>query len=180
MRSVALLAIGLLALASCAPDPSPANLHQGMAQIVAPSAQVLWDVSNRGTNDEGEPDGRKLKTADWQALAAAAQALRDEAASLASAKAIEAAAPGEKILNEGQSGASSAAQVQQYIDQDRAGFSAESGRLRDVADAMFKASAARDAGKLLNAAGELDAICEACHVKYWYPQEAAAQANAAR
>lgn len=146
-----------------------------MATIVAVQAQTLWDVSNKGTNEEGEPADGKLTTADWQALTAASQAMRETAEALIKAKTIEVAPPGQKILNEGQDGASTAAQVQKLIDGDRKGFAKEAESLRAVSDALYVASTAKDTKTLLESAGELDAICEACHVKFWYPQEVAAE-----
>lgn len=168
----------VLLLAACSPPP-PIKLRDTMAGVVAPQAQTIWDVSNRGVNDEGEPDAGKLTTADWAALVDATQSLRDAAAALTEARKIEVAAPGQKILNEGEPNASNAAQVQALIDKDAAGFSKMAGDFRSIGDEMLSASNAKDVAKLVDAAGRLDAVCEACHVKYWYPQEVAAQ-NAAK
>lgn len=167
-----------LGLAGCSPPAPPVNLYRSMVEVVAPQAQVIWDVSNKGTNDEGEPDPAKLASADWVQLVAASQALRDSVAALAEAKQIHVVDPGEKIQSEGTPGGATGAQVQQLIDKDPAEFARQAKLLLASADALQAASSAKDANKLLGAAGELDAICEGCHVKFWYPQEAAALANA--
>ena len=46
--------------------------------------------------------------------------------------------------------------------------------LQDAGAEALKAIEAKDAEGLSNAGGDIDAACESCHVKYWYPNKKAA------
>ncbi len=76
-------------------ETRPVVLREAMKSVLAPQAQVLWDISNKGMNDQGEPDASKLKDEDWAKIAAAAQMLQSSAAERADAKAIIVARTGE-------------------------------------------------------------------------------------
>jgi len=43
--------------------------------------------------------------------------------------------------------------------------------LQDAGSAALKAIEARDAEALSNAGETIDAACEHCHLKYWYPNQ---------
>jgi cytochrome c556 len=36
---------------------------------------------------------------------------------------------------------------------------------------LLAAAKNRDATKLMDAAGGLDQVCEACHIQFWYPEQ---------
>jgi len=146
-------------------------LHPLMKDVVAAQAQVLWDIGNRAMDDSGNPSERNLMPADWPKLAAAAQAMKDASGKLATASRVVVAAPGDKIQDEGASGAATQAQIQQFIDGDRAGFAQHARALADVSDEFAQAAKAKDAKKLFDASGKLDEICEGCHLKFWYPTQ---------
>jgi len=69
-------------------ETRPVEMREVMKSIVAPQAQVLWDVSNKGMNERGEPDASQLKDEDWAKIAAAAKMVESSATELADAKAI--------------------------------------------------------------------------------------------
>lgn len=178
------LAVGALGVAGCRNEASnetapqavtPASLHATMKQVVAPQAQILWDVSNRAVDEQGKPDPSKLSGAEWSQIAAAGGKVEAVAKGLAAAATITVAAPGEKIQDEGTQGGSTAAQVKGFIAADRPGFNAFSEALAADAREFVEAAKAKDGAKLAQVSGELDEVCESCHVKYWYPQQAAPQ-----
>lgn len=165
----ALLGLGaafMLVAAAQAAD-GPAVVYTIMKDVVAPQADRLWDVGNRGMNDDGEPDGSQLSAQDWEKLADAAAHMKAAATSLATSGDITVAPTGKKI---GES-AASPAQIQQFIARDRAGFARHAQELADISDAYLQAAAGRDAVKLAAAAGRMDEVCEACHAQFWYPEQ---------
>jgi hypothetical protein len=150
----------------------PANLHRTMKEVVAPQAQALWDVGNNAMDDEGKADASKIKAADWTKLAGAAQKMKDAATTLAGAKTIIAVAPGEKLQDDGTPGASSPVDIQNRIDGDRAAFNDHATKLAQISEEFLAAAKAHDGVKLTAASGRLDEVCEACHVQFWYPDQA--------
>jgi hypothetical protein len=150
----------------------PVNLHETMKGVVAPQAQELWDVGNRAMDDEGKADASKIRTADWTKLAGAAQKMKDAAAKLANAQRIVTAAPGAKLQDDGTPGASTAQMIQTRIDGDRKAFADHAKQLELISEEFLAAAKGRDAVKLTAASGRMDEVCEACHVQYWYPDQA--------
>ena len=180
---VIVLGAGLLVLGGCQKqspkdskhaDAQPVVLHDAMENVVAPQAQILWDVSNRATNDHGDPDPSRLTEADWTRMIDAGGKLKVQATGLANAKRLTVALPGEKLQGEQNPGASSATQVGRFIAADRQGFSNMAQALAGSADEFIAAAKARDAARLGRVADSLDQICESCHVQTWYPQQVAA------
>jgi cytochrome c556 len=154
-------------------ETRPVVLREAMKSVLAPQAQVLWDISNKGMNDQGEPDASKLKDEDWAKIASAAKMLQSSATELADAKSIIVARTGEKIQDEENPGASTAQQVQGFIDRDIQSFSVMARALANSGADFAAAAKEHDAAKLANASGSLDQVCESCHLRYWYPQQAA-------
>jgi hypothetical protein len=148
-------------------------LHPLMKDVVAPQAQVMWDVGNKAMDDDGKADASKLKPADWTALLAASQKMKDAASTVAAAQQIAVAPPGAKLQDEGAPGASTPKQIQGYIDANRGAFTDHAKKLAGVADDFYQAAKARDAVKLMDASSRLDEVCEACHTQFWYPEQTA-------
>jgi cytochrome c556 len=42
-------------------------------------------------------------------------------------------------------------------------------------DQIGAAARVKDAAKLFEVSGALDQVCETCHMKFWYPEQKAAQ-----
>ena len=154
-------------------EAAPVVLSAAMKAVIAPQAQVLWDISNRALNANGDPDGSKLTDADWAKVVNAGNAVREEAAKLADASTLVVAPPGEKIQDEGNPGSSAAAQVQGYLNGDRPGWTQHARALSVAGERAVAASKVRDAAKLADVANSLDQVCESCHQKFWYPEQAA-------
>ncbi|MBO9670541.1 MAG: cytochrome c [Sphingobium sp.] len=142
-----------------------------MKETVAPQAQVLWDVGNKALDDEGNASSARLTAADWAKLAGAAQKMKNAAASIASASKVVVAPAGMKLQDEGAPGQATARQIQAFIDANPKDFADHARALAEVSDGFLKAAASKDAKTLGNASARLDEVCEACHVKYWYPDQ---------
>jgi hypothetical protein len=161
-----------------APTPSPApTIHAAMKDVIAPQAQALWDVGNEAMDDNGNPDAKRLSAAQWAQLATAGQKVKDMSLALAMVDRPVVVAPGATIQGEGDPNSSSAKQVQGFVDANPAGFAEQARKLAAVADDFVVAAKARDAAKLGLASGNLDQVCEDCHMQYWYPQQNAAAAT---
>src|SRR5438067_3857862 len=60
-------------------------------------------------------------------------------------------------------------QIQQLLASDRAAWIARAQELVAAASQALKATETKDADALLEAGDTIDAACEHCHLKYWYP-----------
>ncbi len=160
----------LVMVAGAQAADAPVFLYPLMKQTVAPQAQILWDVGNRAYDDDGNVNVRKVTAADWARLGGAAQAMKVAALLLAEAPKVMVAPAGTKLQDEGAPGNATAVQIQGFIDADRKDFAAHARALADVSEAFLTASRTKDGQTLADASGKLDEVCEACHIKYWYPQ----------
>jgi len=61
-------------------------------------------------------------------------------------------------------------QIQRLLASDRAAWIARAQELVDAATRALKATEKQDADALLDAGDTIDAACEHCHLKYWYPK----------
>ena len=81
------------------------------------------------------------------------------------------AEPGKKLEDEGVEGILTAAESQAAIDAAHPTFVAFALALHDVGREMLTAIDARDVAGMLKAGEELDAVCESCHIQFWYPNQ---------
>jgi cytochrome c556 len=172
--SLVLLSVALACSAAHAANTThaPPNLHDLMKKIVAVQAQVIWDVGNQAQDDKGNPDASKLKPTDWTKIVTAGTQVKTVAQTLAKADHVMASAPGQKIDGEGGSpDAPTAKQVQGYLDANPQVFRAFAQALSVSMDQIVGAAQAKNAQKLFDVSGNLDQICEDCHVKFWYPNQ---------
>jgi hypothetical protein len=142
-----------------------------MKDIVAPQAQILWDVGNKGMDDDGNPSAKAITAQDWQQLGGAARAMKAAMTSLIDARQISVTPGNARLPDEGTPGVSSTRDIQGFIDQEPAAFSQYARELADVSDGFIQAATAKDAVKLADASSRMDGVCEGCHVKFWYPKE---------
>jgi len=175
MRSFLLLlgtsVMGVALAAGTTPDASaPPNVHESMKNVVAVQMQAVWDLGNKAMDDNGNADASKLTAAEWGQLLQAATQVKQASQSLAVARQFRAAAPGQKLDGEGNPGATSAQQVQGFIDAKPDAFRAFAQALVASMNPIIAAAQAKDAAKLLDASGAIDQICENCHLQFWYPK----------
>jgi hypothetical protein len=161
------MAMGALA----ANTATPPNLHAHMKNVVSVQAQVIWDTANKALGDDGNPDASKLTAADWNLLIGAAGKVKQSAQALAGAEHVMAAAPGQKLQDEGNPGAFDAKAVQRFIDSNPKAFSAFAAAMVTNMDGFVAAVRARDLTKVNDLSGALDEICEQCHKQFWYPKQ---------
>jgi cytochrome c556 len=150
---------------------APSDLHDLMKNVVAVQTQTVWDVGNEAQDDQGNPDASKLAAGDWTKVIEAAAKVRQAAQTLAHSKPVVVAPAGVTIDAEGNPDAPGAKQVQAAIDANPSAFRARSQELISSMDQIVAAAKAKDAAKLFEVSGNLDQVCENCHLQFWYPQQ---------
>lgn len=168
--SALLLGCGLLFAIAGNTTPAAANLHELMKDM-AVQTQILWDIGNRAMGDEGNPDPSKVEAADWGPIASAGGKVKQAAMSLAEAKHVVGAGPGQKIQGEENPGAFGAKDVEKAVAANPKAFSALAQQLAVNMDEILQAARTRDAAKFLEVSGGLDQVCEQCHAQFWYPPQ---------
>ncbi len=146
-----------------------------MDSVVDPSSDYLWESVATIVTKAGTEERRPRTEEQWKEVRRRAIALI-EAPNLLVMEGRKVAQPGEKSENPGiELGPE---EILATIDADRATFIQKAHALQD---AGLKALAAIDAKNVegLSDAGEtIDEACESCHLKYWYPPDAAERLKA--
>ena len=156
------------------PEPSPfiltASIQDLMLSIVDPSADSLWESVSTISNQDGITQNQPRTDAEWEELRHKALALM-EATNLLSMQGRRVVEEGKHLADEGVEGNLTAAQIQKLIDDDHATFQAFAHALHDTTLKALKTIDTRDVDAFFDAGGDIDTACEACHVKYWYPNQ---------
>jgi hypothetical protein len=168
-----------------------------MEGVVDPSADVLWDSVAYIATTKGVEDRQPRTDEEWKAVRNGAITLI-EAANLLSMPGRKVAdehapvgSPGQEASDAGgasgvnglggagdvakpsssPTGELTHAETQQRIDTTHAAFVQFARNLQDAGLKALAAIDAKDAGALMDAGGQIDEACEACHVVYWYPNQ---------
>ena len=180
-----LASIALLGVAACqqkAAEPaavaSPflltASIHDLMLSEVDPAADYLWESVSIVISDKGTDKHQPHTDEEWAEARHRAITLI-EATNLLSMPGRRVAEEGQKLQDEGQPGILTSADMQKLIDADHQSFVLLAHGLHDAGMLALKAIDAKDANALLESGGVIDAACEACHLKYWYPNQGVPQ-----
>ena len=89
---------------------------------------------------------------------------------MAQAQVFVAGGPANLASDELPPGVASREQIQAMIDADPDGFRASAAQMHEIASALLEAARARDTHATSELALELDAPCQSCHQRYWFPQ----------
>src|SRR5690348_11848264 len=109
-----LAALAAVATSVIAADEPTANLQLTMLAKVNPNALALWDATNKAQDDNGNLDPKKLNADAWTRIVEMGKAIEAGGKALATTNGIIAAPAGAKLQDEGNPGASKAADVQRY------------------------------------------------------------------
>ena len=187
----AVAAFGLIAgLAACGPKTPPpappppgpkpvASIQELMKTLVAPGADAVWKLPPSISEPDAKPKATpEQAAADWAKVEAGALTLA-EAANLAAMEGRVAAVAGNKLQDEGQEGNLARDQIDARMKSARPDFLKHALALQTAALKVRAAAVAKNPDALLEAGGEIDEACEACHKQFWYPApEPAPGANA--
>jgi hypothetical protein len=173
------LTASLAVVAACssqkeeAPAQEQPTLHEVMKNEIDLHADELWEISNPALGDNAHLDPARMNDELWGKIEQRAAALQQAALDLAKLDPIVVVKPGVKIADEGVPYGDTGEEVQANVDKDPQ-------KLRDFANALAVhagdiASAAkrRDTERAGLLIGELDGVCEDCHLEYWYPSQKA-------
>jgi hypothetical protein len=140
------------------PEVTLVDVMNGM---VMPFAQVVWDavVYEDTIHGPATEEG-------WQQARNAAVALA-ESANVLVIPGRPVAAP-DRVAGEGEL---SPKEIEALIAKNRGAWVGHAHSLHAVAMQAIEAIDARDAEKLSDVGGTLDAVCEGCHTQFWYPNQ---------
>ena len=183
MKRLILTALAVAALAGCKPAADPAqakaapatpfapaaSIQELMQSIVDPSADAMWDSVSTDVDAKGTVEHQPHTPEEWQAVRRYAVALSEAANLLVQPRPVAHGAG--KLEDAHVEGINDARQVRAAIDADPAAFAAHAQALHVAARAAVDAIDAHDAKRLLDAGERVDAACEACHTRYWYPHD---------
>jgi hypothetical protein len=147
-----------------------ASIQDLMVSEVDPSADYLWESVGTIVTPSGTEERRPRTDEEWRAVRVRAVTLA-EAGNLLMMDGRRVAEPGKKLEDEGVEGILTAAESQAAIDAAHPTFVAFALALHDVGRKMLTAIDARDVPGMLTAGEELDAVCESCHIQFWYPNQ---------
>jgi hypothetical protein len=160
-----------------APEYRPATtIRDIMGSMVDPNADILWDSVATIINASGVEEKQPRTDEEWATIRRSAIQVV-EATNLLLIPSRRVARPGEKAVDPVFE--LEPDQIQKMIDDDRMTWVNFVGALYEQAKAGLDAIDAKDAQTLMAVGEKLDDACENCHLKYWYPEEKAAEAAAA-
>ncbi|KPL68379.1 hypothetical protein SZ64_09755 [Erythrobacter sp. SG61-1L] len=149
------------------------TVHEMMIERIDPDADAIWEIGNAAIDDQASIDPALMDDKTWTALAEASARMAGHATDLSKLDPLKVTRPGVKIADEGTEGAPTPDQIQAHMDRDADVFRALAESLASHSTDLAAAAKAHDAvaaGKLIN---EMDGVCEACHLEFWYPEQKA-------
>ena len=145
-----------------------ASIHDIMLSMVDPSADDLWESVSTVSTLDGVIENRPRTDKDWENLRLKAITLI-EATNLLAMKGRRVITAGQKLQDEGLEGNLTPAQIQKLLDTDHEAFVAFAHGLHNAGMEALKAIDNKNVDAFLQAGGDLDTACEACHTTFWYP-----------
>ncbi|MDR0781824.1 MAG: hypothetical protein LBF16_14225 [Pseudomonadales bacterium] len=142
-----------------------ATIRDVMNALIDPNADALWNAVRFDKTEEGDHEYRPETDEDWLAMRHAAVSIIEGGNALM--------IPGRRVAPPGSTTEFPLYEfmpdeVQAKLDENRVAWDAFAQNLQAGAIQTLGAIEARDAEKLSEFGGALDAACEACHVQYWY------------
>jgi hypothetical protein len=141
-----------------------ASIKELMDATVDPSADGLWDAVGTISTRDGTEERRPRTDEDWQQVRRYAITLL-ESTNLLLIEDRRAAPPN----SSNGIGELSPEKIDRLISNNRASFVGFSIALSATAHRALDAIDRKDAEALLQAGGDIDQACEACHLTFWYP-----------
>ena len=152
---------------AAAAHDSVVYVREAMQEQINPAIFAIWDIGNNAMSDDGGIDPAQMDAAKWSTLESAAADLASSSREMAAGTTIRAARDDNMDTMEGEV---TMAAVQGFIDADPDGFRAFSMAQAQHSDRLVAAAQAQDAAAAGDLVAGLDAVCEACHARYWYPE----------
>jgi hypothetical protein len=157
--------------AASSPFLATSSIRELMQSIVAPSAQGLWDAVGRVSDAKGTRDIQPKTDEEWAALRRHAVSLM-ESTNLLMIQGRHVARAGEQTnkADDADPGAElPPALIEKRINQEWALWIGMAQGLHESAASMLDAVDKKDVARVESTGSDLDGVCEACHVTFWYP-----------
>lgn len=150
------------------PYAATATIKEIMLHIVDPAADDVWQAVMTVDSAQGTVETVPRSDEDWTKARSGAVTLV-EAANLLMMPGRPVARPGEK--SEAPGVELEPAEMEANILKDLPEFHKAALRLHDAATQALAAIDAKDSNKLFELGETIEAACEHCHSRYWYPNE---------
>jgi hypothetical protein len=168
-------AISLLVCACESKTPSAAgppirpvaSIQELMQAEVDKAADGVWDAVATISTESGTEEHHPRTPEEWAEVRLSAIALIESTNLLV----MDGRQVGAKEFPAEADGALDSRQIQALIDAKRPQFNAFAAALRENALKALAAIDAKDPAALVKAGGEIEAVCEACHLTFWYPNQ---------
>jgi cytochrome c556 len=144
-----------------------ASLQEVMDAIVDPAADGLWDAVETTVTADGEHTRTPESEADWSDVRRKLIVLRESASLLR----VAGRPVSHGAFAAEADGALNSSQIAARIRRDHAVFDAFATALGVTAQRALQAVEARDTDAMVRIGGDLDGVCEACHLHFWYPNQ---------
>jgi cytochrome c556 len=151
-----------------APFKPVASIIDLMAEQVDPAADFLWDSVATISGPKGTEERQPRTDAEWNAVRRQALLLI-EGANLLMVEGRVGAHPGQKLEAAPGPGDYTPDQAQAEINAHRPEFDGFALGLLNAGTEALRAIETRNVDAYLEAGGEIDEACEACHKRFWYP-----------
>lgn len=172
LPAMVLLAV---ALSACSKEPSADDVsmtvHEAMTEHVDVIADEVWAIGNASIADNALIDNSQMDDAKWAKLVDAATRLQGAANDLGALQRYVVNRPGVTISDEDVPGGTTSEVVQQNIDRNTDDFRGMAHALAAHAGDIAIAAKAHDGARAGELIGQLDGVCESCHLEFWYPQQ---------
>jgi hypothetical protein len=148
-----------------------ASIQELMEAIVDPSADGVWDSVGATITPKGVVNHQPRTDEEWRQVRLHAIALT-EATNLLMMDGRRLVPDGGKIADDGSDGVLTTAAAEQLLITEHATFVQFASALNGAAVQMLKAIDARKPQAMLEVGEAMDEVCESCHMKFWYPNQA--------
>jgi hypothetical protein len=168
-----LLIVGLLFHATACTGPEPeykidVTIKDIMDSVVDPNADFVWQSVSTSLSSKGIEEKAPRTDDEWREVRRHTIAIM-EATNMLQIPGRRVARPGDKA--EDVRIEEPPEVIQTVIDSDRASWYKNTRGLYDAAALTLTAIDAKNVKGLVDAGDKVDKACEACHLKYWYPNQ---------
>lgn len=144
-----------------------ASIQELMQTEVDTAADGVWDPVETIVTKAGSEERAPHTPQEWATVRKSALVLAEAANLLA----IDGRRVGRKEFAAEADGALDSVHIQQLLDGHRPQFAGFAAALRGATVQALAAIDARDPAALVRAGGNIDAVCEGCHLTFWYPNQ---------
>jgi len=162
--AVGTASLAFVAAAALAQGGPSVEVRGTMQQRVNPAMLAIWDIGNNAMNDEGALDPAQLDDAEWAQLEARARELAAAGGEMVAATNLIVAFPDNRAVDEGEV---TMAEVEEHLRANPEGFRRLASGMAEHAGKIAAAARAKDAAAAGALIGEMDAVCESCHARFW-------------